>query len=181
MGSERDSVNALSTLLALDRRLEVFFEKLHPDFMHFGPESLTSPKTDPYKLFTMLCVYHLSIIVLHSSVVPIFSSTPPDSDISKKLVRLSAKEAVQHSKLVVDMAKAFLGFPDKSRLPGIAGYALFVSATIQLKSLSAQGKLQSQGASYCNAAILVLDYLKEYCIPLQDLVCFPRHNSSRHH
>lgn len=180
MGSKRDSIKVLSTLLALDRRLEVFFENLHPDFRNFGLESLRSPKTDPYKLFTMLCVYHLSIIVLHSSIVPIFSSTLSDLDISKKFVRLSAKEALQHSKLVIDMARIFVGCPDISRLPGIAGYALFVSASIQLKSLSAQGKLQSQGPGCCNAAVSILGYLKEYCIPLHDLVCCPHYISPPH-
>jgi hypothetical protein len=173
-------MKAISTLLALDRRLEVFFEDLHPDFRHFGPESLRSLKTDPYKLFTMLCVYHLSVIVLHSSIVPIFSSNPPDSGISKKLVTLSAKEAVQHSNLVMDMARIFVGFPDKSRLPGIAGYALFVSASIQLKYLGAQGKLQSQGPGCCDAAVLILDYLKEYCIPLHNLVCCPHYDPPLH-
>jgi hypothetical protein len=128
----------------------------------------------------MLCVYHLSVIVLHSSIVPIFSSTRSDPHISKKLVGLSVKEAVQHSKLVIDMARIFLGFPDKSRLPGVAGYALFVSASIQVKSLKAQGKLQSQVPSCCDAAISILDDLKEYCVPLRDLVCFPRYNSSTH-
>jgi len=165
-----DSLKRISTLLALDRRLEIFFENLHPDFRYLGLSSFTSLKTDPCRLFSLHCIYHLCACVLHSSIVPIFSGTPSDPQISKKLARMSAEEAVKHSMITIDMAMAFLSIcPDKSRLSGITGYALFVSSTVQFKSLSAQGKLQSQGTSRCNAAILILEQLKEYWCPLRGM------------
>jgi hypothetical protein len=86
---------------------------------------------------------------------------------------MSAEEAIRHSTLVIDMATTFVNiFTDMTRLSGTTGYALFVSSSVQFKSLSAQGKLQSHGISRYNAAILMLQHLKEYSRPLQGLVFY---------
>jgi len=93
---------------------------------------------------------------------------------------MSAKEAIKHSTIIIDMATTFLNIcTDVTRLSGITGYALFVSSFIQFKSLSAQGKLQSHGISRCNAAILMLQHLKEYSRPLQEIVFYPSYASHR--
>jgi hypothetical protein len=93
---------------------------------------------------------------------------------------MSAEEAIRHSAIVIDMATTFLNIcTDVTRLSGITGYALFVSSSVQFKSLSAQGKLQSHGIGHYNAAILMLQHLKEYSRPLQGIVFYPHYPSHR--
>lgn len=173
-GSHHDSLSRLPTFLTLDRRLEIFLEKLHLDF-RFGLSSSAPLKTDPYRLFSLHCIYHLCGCILHSSIVPIFSNVSSNPQISKRFIRTSAKEAIKHSNIIADMATTFLNIcTDVSRLSGITGYALFVSSSVQFKSLSAQGKLQSHGINRCIAAIAMLQKLKEYSRPLQGIVfCSP--------
>jgi hypothetical protein len=131
-------------------------------------------------LFSLHCIYHLCACILHSSIVPIFSSVASDPQISKRFISMSAKEAIKHSTIVVDMATTFLNIcTDATRLSGITGYALFVSSSVQFKSLSAQGKLQSHGVGRCNAALLILQHLKEYSRPLQGIVFYPHYASHR--
>jgi hypothetical protein len=88
---------------------------------------------------------------------------------------MSAEEAVKHSMIAVDNATTFQAIcTDKSRLSGVAGYALFVAVALQFKYLSAQGKLESHGTAHCNGAISIIRYLKDYIRPLEGLVCHPR-------
>jgi hypothetical protein len=172
--SHHDSLNRIPKFLALDRRLEIFLEKLHPDFCYLGLSSLTPLKTDPYRLFSLHCIYHLCACILHSSIVPVFSGVASDPQIPKRFSRMSAKEAIKHSTIVLDMATTFLNIcTDVTRLSGVTGYALFVSSSVQFKSLSAQGKLQNHGIGRCNAAILMLQQLKAYSRPLQVIVFYP--------
>jgi hypothetical protein len=166
-----DFPEKISTLLALDRRLEIGFENLDASFRYIGPQSFTYDTIDPYKVFLLNCVYHLCACVLHSSIVPLFSTAASDPQISKKFVRMSAGEAFKHSMLIIDMAAGFLSIsPDISRLSSVTGYALFVSSSVQFKSLSAQGRLYNQRTSRFNAALLILKHLKGYWRPLQGLV-----------
>lgn len=84
---------------------------------------------------------------------------------------MSAEEAVDHSMLLIDLAADFLTTsPDKSRLPSMIGYAMFVAATIQFKSLGAQGKLRDYSLARLYPAVSILDQLKEYWRPLRGLV-----------
>jgi hypothetical protein len=169
-GHSRDPSDRLQEFLKLDRRLETLSENLHTDFKYSGPSSFTSPKLDPYTLFSLQCLYRLCACALHSSLVPLFSSTPSDPEISKKLVRMCAEEAVKHSMITLDMATAFLNTrPDKSRLSSMTGYAMFVSSAVKIRSLGAQGKLRTH-AGHLKAAITILRYLNEYWSPLRGLV-----------
>lgn len=166
-----DNATDIAALVLLDRKLENFQEKLHPILAYQGPNTFASPMIDPYRLFGLHCIAHVCACVLHSSVVPLFSNNTPNPQMSKKLVRLSAEEAVKHSGLLVEMAEAFLpACPDKSRLSAMTGYAVFVSVSIQFKALLAQGKLESHGIGHCRAAISILETLKGYWAPLQNLV-----------
>ncbi len=169
-GNSSDTSERLDEFLKLDRRLESIGEKLPLDFKYSGPSSFTSPKLDPYTLFSLQSLYRLCACALHSSLVPLFSSTPPDPDISKKLVRMCAEEAVKHSVITLDMATSFLSIrPDKSRLSSMTGYAMFVSSAIQIRSLGAQGKLKTH-AGHIRAAISILRELNQYWTPLRALV-----------
>lgn len=166
-----DSSERIHTLLALDRRLELIFESFPPDFKYLGPVSFISSKLDPYKLFSLHCLYRVCGAVLHSSIVPLFSSNQPDPEIPQKYLRMCAEEALRHSKLTLNLCSAFLRIrPDKSRLTSLTGYALFVSSSIHFRSLSAQGKLQTCQMNNLRAAISIIDHLKEYWHPLQGLV-----------
>jgi hypothetical protein len=169
-GQSSDPSDRLQEFLKLDRRLETVFENLHADFKYSGPASFISPKLDLYTLFSLQCLYRLCACVLHSSLVPLFSSIPSDPEISKKVVRMCAEEAVKHSVITLDMATAFLNTrPDKSRLSSMTGYAMFVSSAVQIRSLGVQGKLGTH-AGHLKAAIAILRHLNEYWAPLRGLV-----------
>jgi hypothetical protein len=169
-GQSSDATDRLQAFLKLDRRLEIVYESLHSDLKYSGPSSFISPKLDPYILFSIQCLYRVCACALHSSFVPLFSSTPSDSGISKKLIRMCAEEAVKHSMITLDMATAFLSIrPEKSRLSSMTGYAMFISSAIQVRSLSAQGKLRTH-AGHLKAAASILKQLKEYWYPLRDMV-----------
>jgi hypothetical protein len=168
-----DASDRLQEFLRLDRRLETISENLHPDFRYSGPSSFTSPKIDPYTLFSLQSLYRLCACVLHLSFVPLFSSTPQDPEISKKLMRMCAEEAVKHSIVILDMATAFLSTrPDKSRLSSMTGFAMFVSSIVQIRSLSAQGKIKTH-AGHLKAAISILTELTQYWAPLRGLASKP--------
>lgn len=165
-----DTSERLQEFLRLDRRLEMITENLHPDFKYSGPSSFTSPKLDPYILFSLQSLYRLCACTLYSSFVPLFSSTPADPEISKNLVRMCAEQVVKHSVIALDMANAFLSIhPDKSRLSSMTGFAIFVTSLIQIRSLGAQGKLKTH-AGHLKAAISILKELNLYWIPLRSLV-----------
>jgi hypothetical protein len=169
-----------ATFFELDRRLSLVYENLHPDLRYLDASTFTSTKADPYKLFQLHCLYRLCACALHSSVVPLFSSTPStNTTASYKLVRLSAEEAVKHATIALNMATAFLSTirPDISRLPSITGFAMYVASVIHVKSLVAQRKLSSSPSNTTNsshirrlrAAVSILARLKDYWVTLNGL------------
>lgn len=69
------------------------------------------------------------------------------------------------------MAAEFLGVvPDKSRCPSFSAYAMFVGASIQFKSLGAQGILRSDSIGRLYPAISILESVKSIWRPLEGLV-----------
>lgn len=171
--SQHNTLQRASEFLVLDRRLEDFGEKLYPDFDNLSLSTLTLPKndTDSHWVFALHCVYNLSVCVLHSSVVPVFSGMMADPQVPKRFLRTSAEAAIKHATTIVQVAATFLNIcDDVSRLPGITGYALFVSCSVQFIYLKAQGKLQSHGIGHCDGALSLLQSLKEYSCPLQRMV-----------
>ena len=162
----------ISKLLALDRRLEVFNESLHQDFRYLGPATFISSRTDPYRLFSLHCMYHFCLCTLHSSIVPVLSNTTSNPRISKKLVRMSAEETVRHSMFILDISTAFSNTsPEIVRLPSVVGFILFSSCTVYFKSLGAQGRLCNTDTTRWNGALTILKALKDYFLPLQKQVC----------
>ena len=128
----------------MDQRLGTVFENLHPHLRYQNTASFLSKRKDPYRLLVLHSLYRLCACALRSSIVPLFSNTPSNPHIAKKLVCLSAQETVKHASLVLDMATAFLSTrPDISKVPSITGYATFVATTVHFKSLVAQHKLQA--------------------------------------
>ncbi|KAL5315282.1 hypothetical protein ACEPPN_016149 [Leptodophora sp. 'Broadleaf-Isolate-01'] len=165
-----DPSGRIATLFELDRRLGIVFENFHPDLRYQQADSLTSAKLDPYRLFSIHCLYRLCACALHTSIVPLFSESPSTPLVSKKLVRISAEESVKHASLMLDMASVLLTTrPDISRLPSIIGYAMFVACTVHFKSLVAQRRLQKYGTSRFRGAVCILEQLKEYWATNQGL------------
>ncbi|KAH7323447.1 hypothetical protein BKA65DRAFT_510823 [Rhexocercosporidium sp. MPI-PUGE-AT-0058] len=165
-----DSSSRIATLFELDQRLGIVFDNLHPDLRYQQADSFTSPKLDPYRIFSIHSLYRLCACALHTSIVPLFSQSPSTPLVSKKLVRISAEESVRHASLMLDMASVFLTTrPDISRLPSIMGYAMFVACTVQFKSLVAQKRLQQYGTSSFRGAVCILEHLKEYWATNQEL------------
>jgi hypothetical protein len=103
--------------------------------------------------------------------VPVFSRIASDHHIPKKLSRMSAEDAVKHSLSLIEIATSFLNYSqEKSRLPSMVGYAMFVACTIRIKSLEAQGRLDNNGWVHMQPAMSILKQLKEYWSPLTLLV-----------
>ncbi|CAK7233167.1 hypothetical protein SEUCBS140593_008512 [Sporothrix eucalyptigena] len=169
-GPSKTASSNIAVLFALDRQLELVWENLHSDFRYRSPASFKTSKLGPYNLFLLNCLHQLCSCVLHSSIVPIFSNTVYDEQISRKIIRMSAEEAVKHSMHILNMATAFLNTqPDKSRITSIVGYAMYAASSVQFKSLVAQGKLRTYGTSRFTAAVAIMEQLKEYWQPLRGL------------
>jgi hypothetical protein len=167
-----DSLKRLSQLQELDQQLELIHDNLNPDFQYTDQSSFANREVrHSYQLFSVHALYHLCVCTVHSSIVPVFSNIPPDPRISKKLTRLSAEEAVKHSLKLCNMATDFLGIvPDKSRCPSFSAYAMFVAASIQFKSLGAQGLLRNDSIGRLYPAISILERVKRIWRPLEGLV-----------
>jgi hypothetical protein len=162
----------MSQLQELDQQLEHTHDNLNPDFQYIDQSSFANRENRySYQLLSVHALYHLCVCTLHSSIVPVFSDIRPDPRISKKLTRMSAEEAVKHSLKLCNMATEFLGIiPDKSRCPSFSAYAMFVAASIQFKSLGAQGRLRSDNIGRLYPAISILERVKRIWRPLEGLV-----------
>jgi hypothetical protein len=167
-----DSLKRLSQLQELDQQLEYIHDNLNPDFRYVDQSSFANREIGhSYQLFSVHALYHLCACILHSSIVPVFSNIPPDPRISKKLTRMSAEGAIKHSLKLCNMATEFLGVvPDKSRCPSFSAYAMFVVASIQFKSLGAQGILWNDSIGRLYPAISILERVKSIWRPLEGLV-----------
>jgi hypothetical protein len=164
-----------ASLLELDQRLEFIFRNFHSDFRYTNASSFVSPKLDSHRLFFLHGLYHLCACVLHSSIVPLFSDGTSNNHIPQKVVRLSVRQCLKHSAIVLDMATAFVSnHLDSSRLPSILGYVIFVACAIHFKSFVAQGKphidISSYSAAQYAAAVYILKLLKTYWVTLEGLV-----------
>lgn len=173
----------------MDRQLEVFHEDIASEYRYINPKSFSNAKY-PYRVWAVHCLYHLNLCALHSSVVPIFSSTPADSKLSKKLIRLCAEQAIKSSLIIADLANVFVSMQmdvtqvgkrrtssgnamlTSLQLNSIFGYAIFVASCIHFKSLGAQRKLRSHGIGRLYGAITILKTLKEMWYPLKPLVSY---------
>jgi hypothetical protein len=168
-----DTSKRIPTLQKLYCQLDKINEKMQPAYRYKDMWSFGSgDKTLDYQVFFLQCIYHLCACTLHSSILPVFSSSPPDPQIHKTFSRISAKQTVKHSKTLINMATAFLAIhKNRSRLPTLIGYAMFVAATIQCKSLEAQGKLESHSIDHLYPAVSILEELKKHWRTLQGFVC----------
>lgn len=173
----RDFLQLLSSMQALDHRLDTLFDKLNSIVQFEAPGPASS--VESYLLFVVHCLYHLCVCTLSSSLVPLFSSIASNSQVSKKLSRVSAEETIKHSNALLDIASSFVrNGADVSKLPSMTGFALFVAATVQFKALSAQGKLQGRAMERMYPAIRMIQELKGYwrplAVPVSSSFCFPR-------
>lgn len=88
---------------------------------------------------------------------------------------MSAEEALKHSQTLLNMATEFLGIhPERTRCPSFSAYAMFVAASIQFKSLSAQGLLRSDSVGRLYPAISIIERVKRIWHPLEGLVRCPQ-------
>jgi hypothetical protein len=167
-----DSLKRMSQLQELDQQLEQVRNNLNPEFQYVDQSSFASYDIKhSYQLFIIHIMYHTCVCTLHSSIVPLFSNIPPDPRISKKLTRLSAEEAIKHSQKLVNMATQLLGiYSDKVRCPAFSGYAMFVAASVQFKSLGAQGLLRNDSIGHLYPAISILESVRRVWLPTEYLV-----------
>jgi hypothetical protein len=83
-------------------------------------------------LSTLQVMYHMSLCVLHSSIVPLFSWSSND-EAPSYASQLSAQKAFEHANNISSIL-ASTSFPP-SRLAGLAGYTAYAACAIQIPYL----------------------------------------------
>jgi hypothetical protein len=121
--AERDWSTRVTSIQTLDGKIETWWAKVSP--------SLKVNPTEP-SLLTLQVMYHMSLCVLHSSIVPLFSWSSND-EAPSYASQLSAQKAFEHANSISAIL-ASMPFPP-SRLPGLASYTAYAACAIQVPFL----------------------------------------------
>jgi hypothetical protein len=121
--AEQDCSNRLASIQTLDGKIQDWWSKVSP--------SLKVSPSDP-ALLTLQVGYHMSLCVLHSSIIPLFSWSSID-EAPAYARQLSARTAFEHANSISSIM-ASTPFPP-SRIPGLAGYAAYAACAIQIPFL----------------------------------------------
>jgi hypothetical protein len=160
-------------MFALEARLASWLAQL--------PKNLTYSKRNLYEqlivhgqsTYIMIhALYHQSRLVLHASLVPLFSGFPMPEEVSSDLVAMSAQIGLQSAQKISQLGADFLALDYcSSHLPAFLGYCMYVSASTQLVLLSSQDeRLASQARYNLISNVKFLRAIKEYWSNLQRLV-----------
>ncbi|EKG10554.1 NmrA-like protein [Macrophomina phaseolina MS6] len=124
-----------------------------------------------YSVFGIHSLYYLCVCVLHSSVVPGLGGTSRGSTISTKVLRLSAKEAIDSCFNLASFTKDLLSRrADLSRLWSICGYSAYVSAIVLLRYLHSSARAADQQIlESISDQLRILETLKHYWKTLEPM------------
>lgn len=169
---DADPSSILSQLHAIDEKLEDYRDLISAEYNY--PLNLeAAPTVDFYAAFSLNYLYHMCCCYLHSSIVPVFSRRPRVSKLSRKILRLSAEQAIAHSARITDITNHFLSQqPDVSKLWPVIGYGAFVCSSVQLRYSIASNALSALQIERLRVHFHLLDGLKRYWAPLQQTVRF---------
>lgn len=139
------------------------------------------PSSTPSRLVdehVLLChtIYHICQIVLHSTIVPVFSGRPADVSMPRELVQMSAESVIKNATSLGLILHQHLSLhTDPTKISPFVGYAAFVCGSVFViyehtrHEEMAVPKIDSdETRSLCQ----ILDTLKLYWYPLRRLVCF---------
>lgn len=156
------------------------------EFTHYelGRQSSRLSSAGQGRIFSLTYLYHLCVVYLHSSVVPVLSCTTQNLPISRAMIRLSAEQAWEHSVSLTTMTDQFIaGKAAISKSWAVVGYGAYVCAAIQLRRLLALGVLTHQRLQDTKVHLHLTGELSKYWMTLRPLVCPSPFNLtiSRHH
>jgi len=153
-------------MLALDKALELlclsgtFFEKNNmvgtPNF---------HKKEDLLLLLTILNVCH---VILHATIVPIFSRKPPLATMSQHLLHTSAEKVVHHAFILTSFVQRVVSTSlDLTIVSPIVAYAAFILGSVLVTLLTLHQSdysiRQIQDNNQClNACMHILETLQVY-------------------
>lgn len=90
---------------------------------------LNGPLAGPTMFF--ICLYHLSLIILHSSVVPLFSGRPLNRAMPQDALQKCAQTIIHHTMAITTLLNDLVSSEaDLTRMGPIVGYSAFVAGSI---------------------------------------------------
>ncbi|KAF4995325.1 hypothetical protein FDECE_12816 [Fusarium decemcellulare] len=100
------------------------------------------PSSELSRTFSLVYMYELCLLYLHSSVVPVLSCRVQTPAFSRSMLQLAAEQAWEHSRRMTQMTEQYISSKSSiSKLWPIVGYGAYVCAAVQLRRCLALGLL----------------------------------------
>lgn len=163
--------SCLATFFELDGSLQEFHSSLPSEFK--SGNLMSRSKSEPLQrnAFFILSIYHLSMIFLHSSMVPALSLSTAGKSIPPAVIKISSQTATTHAERFAKMTRGYLSTkPEIAKIPSFVGYCAFVTGMVLSAVMAFIGPERGQGVRRDGAVCaLLLWELKVYWPTLQ---CF---------
>ncbi|KAF4211435.1 hypothetical protein CNMCM5878_002601 [Aspergillus fumigatiaffinis] len=161
----------VSEYCSLSKRLEELSDKM-AEFTQYEPghEPSKSSTADQARTFSIIYLYHLCVVYLHSCMVPVLSCRRHPPTISRAMIRLAAEQAWKHSVCMTTIAEQFIARKASvSKSWPIVGYGAYVCAAIQLRRFLALGVLSYQRLQETKVHLHLTGELSKYWMTLRPL------------
>ncbi|KAM5353719.1 hypothetical protein ACJ41O_000369 [Fusarium nematophilum] len=128
---------------SLDQRLQSVPDQL----ARYRPPILGTPESrmppgDMSRAFSLIYIYELCMLYLHSSIVPVLSCRTQTPSLSRSMLRLAAEQASERSRRMITMTEEYISSKAEiSKLWPIVGYGAYVCTAVQLRRCLALGLL----------------------------------------
>ncbi|KAH6884444.1 hypothetical protein B0T10DRAFT_579059 [Thelonectria olida] len=156
---------------SLSKRLEELPDKMD-EFAKYkvDREPPRSNSGDQGRVFSLTYLYHLCVVYLHSSMVPVLSCSSQTPPISRAMIRLAAEQAWEHSVFITTITEQFIARKASiSKSWAVVGYGAYVCAAIQLRRYLALGILTHQRLKDTTVHLHLAGELRKYWMTLRPL------------
>lgn len=163
--------SCLAAFFELDGSLQQFHSSIPSEFKSENLMSRSEREPLQRNAFFILSIYHLSMIFLHSSMVPALSLSTAGKAIPPTVIKISSKTATTHAERFAKMTREYLKTtPEIAKIPSFVGYCAFVTGMVLSAVMTFIGPERGQGVRRDGAVCaLLLWELKVYWPTLQ---CF---------
>ncbi|KAH7177272.1 hypothetical protein DER46DRAFT_118490 [Fusarium sp. MPI-SDFR-AT-0072] len=161
--SEGDLSLRLQEIFRVENNISSWWNNV-PDSSKLDPSSIsTTPRKDLPKIMLTNLVYHQSLCVLHSSIVPLFCWSTGDRTYSSAR-QLSAQVAFDNAIAISSLITAILttGYP-LSSMPIFVAYAAYSSCAIQIPFLwCSEPSVRERAQSNIDANVKMIQGMSNY-------------------
>jgi hypothetical protein len=124
-------------------------QRLHDIYKTIASLSSSSFTPEPgsefrhYQTLLLHAIYHICQIVLHSSVLRIFSGQEPVTTVSPSISSICARQVLSSASSFAELVQALLESADMTRIPPFVAYTAFISGCV-FKTLVAVQTVDAQ-------------------------------------